>query len=441
MFRDSRVSIVAAVVVSAVVVTLGVVLDHENQNFHRRELLFRTANDTALIQTRLMGEIGTDLAVMRSIANWLATTPGPTPEETAEHFRRVLIQNPQFTSLSLAPDFVVRDIFPAGAADETQGEDVRKLLGRASSPTLADDKLAARFAGPLTVGADRGGFVILFPVVRRNGDDQTVWGAVRAIVDETQFYRSAGLLSVNENENKNPHLLDLRVALSHKSAPGQASHVFFGDSGILDDNPVRRIFSVPGGTWELSAIPAQGWDQPPPNQFLLRMLIMLTGAVIIGPVLLSCLLMLERSRNVAALQAREAELTEVTQRLRLAVDSSRIGIWEVNLETREVMWDKRAAELHGLAGRDIRMPIEHWLAMVHPQDRPAAETHFFTCSTGAIPSRMQYRIVLDDGTVRHMRSAGAHHTGGSTARTIGIVRDVTADVAINDDLRDRKSVV
>ncbi len=440
MFRDSRVSIVAAVVVSAVVVTLGVVLDKENRNFHRRELHFRTANDTALIQTRLMAEINTDLAVMRSVANWLATTPGPAPEETAEHFRRVLMQNPHFTSLSIAPDFVVRDVFPAGAADETPGEDVRRLLGPPSARALADDRLAARFAGPLMVGAGRGSFAILFPVVRRDSNGHSVWGAVRALIDETQFYRSAGLLSVRgETEDRNPHLQDLRVALSLKSMPGQPSHVFFGDAAILDDKPVRRIFSVPGATWELAAIPARGWNQPPPNQTLLRMIIMLTGAVIVGPVLLSCLLMFERSRNIATLQAREAKLTDVSQRLQLALDSSRVGIWEVDAETREVVWDRRAAELHGLTGGDIRMPIENWLAMVHPQDRLAAETHFFTCAEGGIPSRMQYRIVLAGGNLRHMRSVGTHHGGANATRTIGIVRDVTADVEINEDLRAAKN--
>ena len=440
IFRASRASIVAAVVVSAVVMTLGFILDRENSNFYRRELHIRTENDVALIHARIMGQISTDFSVLRNLANWMALAPDMPRERVAEQIQRVLLQNPHFRSVSIAPDFVVKETFPARADDITIGEDVRRILGSNPSAALAADRLSARFAGPVVLGEDHGGFVLIFPVITRDGDAHSVWGAVRAIIDETQFYRVTGLLPAqgSESQQRYPHLQHLKLALSQKPAPGLKPHVFFGDARILDDGPVQRIFSVPGGAWVLAAIPADGWDEVPPNQAFLRLVIALTSGIIVAPVFLSCLLMIERSRNVSALQARETKLLEVSQRLHLALESSKIGIWEVDRGDAELLWDGRTAQLHGFGNEDMKSTLADWLDMVHPQDRLTAETHFFTCSVAGAPSSVQYRIVQPDGAIRHLRSVGAHYSGGSTPRTIGIVWDVTADVAMNVDLRTAK---
>ena len=440
MFRASRASIVAAVVVSAVVMTLGFILDRENSNFYRRELHIRTENDVALIHSRIMGQISTDFSVLRNLANWMSVAPDLPKERVAEQMQRVLLQNPHFRSVSIAPDFVVEETFPPLADDKTIGEDVRRILGDKPTDALATDRLSARFAGPVTVGEGHDGFILIFPVIRRDGSSHSVWGAVRAVIDETQFYRVTGLLPAqgSENQQRYPHLQHLKLALSQKPAPGLKPHVFFGNGDILNEGPVQRIFNVPGGAWMLSAIPADGWDEVPPNQAFLRLVIALTTGIIIGPVFLSCLLMIDRSRNISALQARETKLLEVSQRLHMALESSKIGIWEVDPGDAELLWDGRAAQLHGLADADVKSTLADWLNLVHPQDRLTAETHFFTCSVAGAPSSVQYRIVQHDGRIRHLRSVGAHYSGGDIPRTIGIVWDVTTDVAMNVDLRAAK---
>ncbi|RUV31611.1 hypothetical protein EOD29_32955, partial [Mesorhizobium sp. M1A.T.Ca.IN.004.03.1.1] len=85
----------------------------------------------------------------------------------------------------------------------------------------------------------------------------------------------------------------------------------------------------------------------------------------------------ERNRNIAELETREAKLMELSQRLNLALESSTIGIWELQDHSSSLLWDARAAALHGKPAEEGSRPLDEWLAAILPADRETAEVHFF----------------------------------------------------------------
>src|SRR5690606_31736933 len=76
-----------------------------------------------------------------------------------------------------------------------------------------------------------------------------------------------------------------------------------------------------------------------------------------------------------------------------------------------------------------------WKATVHPDDVERAQVEFENMiATGRYEA--VYRIRLDDGTVRHIRSmAVVNKVPGEPDRVIGVNWDITRDVALNEDLR------
>ncbi|MDQ0455071.1 sensor domain-containing protein [Rhizobium paknamense] len=136
--------------------------------------------------------------------------------------------------------------------------------------------------------------------------------------------------------------------------------------------------------------------------------------------------------------AQEERHRELSQRFDLAMDSSNIGIWELDPATGALIHDGRATRLHGRQAATLASR-EDWLASIHPQDREKAEVYLFRCASMKTGQTSEtYRVQSLNGELRYLRSVGAHSP--SSNRITGVIFDVTADIAMQNNLRSAKEV-
>ena len=69
-------------------------------------------------------------------------------------------------------------------------------------------------------------------------------------------------------------------------------------------------------------------------------------------------------------------MQRLSYRLNLALNTSKIGVWELNLDTLELTWDDRMRELYGIADDVETIGVEIWSSALHPDDRIRAEQEF-----------------------------------------------------------------
>src|SRR5215213_161022 len=137
----------------------------------------------------------------------------------------------------------------------------------------------------------------------------------------------------------------------------------------------------------------------------------------------------------------EHEFQDLLRRLELALDASRIGVWEHSIEQDGILWD---AQMHRLyeTGETCRLvPASLWSNAIHPDDRERAERDFEQAigTRGAYNS--QFRIVLPSGEIRHLRSRAHFYVDAEGLPSfIGAEWDVTADVLLNAELARQKVV-
>ena len=120
-------------------------------------------------------------------------------------------------------------------------------------------------------------------------------------------------------------------------------------------------------------------------------------------------------------------LEVANERMALAALSGNIGIWDCDLASGKVTWDARMLEIYGLPASTERLNYERWAGRLHPADRVAAEIAFQDVIAGASPFKFEFRIVLDDGSVRHILNSGVlqRDAAGRPLRMIGMDTDVT----------------
>jgi sensor domain CHASE-containing protein len=109
------------------VVIVGFSLDRANTAAHLRELTIRTENETNLIRARVMAQINMDITIVRDLANMVAISTKVHAEEMERQITWLLIQNPHFMHIAIAPDFIVDSVFPSPTEGQQRlGQDVRE---------------------------------------------------------------------------------------------------------------------------------------------------------------------------------------------------------------------------------------------------------------------------------------------------------------------------
>jgi PAS domain S-box-containing protein len=127
----------------------------------------------------------------------------------------------------------------------------------------------------------------------------------------------------------------------------------------------------------------------------------------------------ERKRAEEALRRSEAYLSE-GQRL------SHTGSWARCVTTGEVYFSQESYRIFGF-DPGTKVTLEMIFGRVHPDDRPAVQETIQKSVDDSGDFELNYRIILDDGSIRHLHVLGhpVRKPDGSVAEFIGTHVDVT----------------
>lgn len=407
---------------------MGSFADHLNHKIQIEQLRGEVLARASVIRAKLEGNISGNLQLVRGLVAMIELEPNITQERFSAIGRSLVEAGSPIRNIAAAPDLKVSMVYPEEPNRAAIGLDYRQNPGQREAAMRARETGELILAGPVDLIQGGQGFIGRFPVfVDEHGhDERTFWGLVSVVIDLQSLYRDSGLLD---------ETLDLNVAITGRDAQGAAGERFFGDAGIVRDDPVLVDVMLPFGSWQIAAVPKGGWAVPPERLDHAHAFILLAGAMILVPILITGRLIDERQRHIATLRRREAELEGLSRRLGLALDTSRVGVWEMCVGDDTEIWDDRTNELFGYPLDGGARDFSHWKARVHPDDLERATAEFRAALATREAYSSEYRLLLD-GEVRHIRSLGALYEGpGQPLRMIGINWDISADVARNEDLR------
>jgi signal transduction histidine kinase len=135
---------------------------------------------------------------------------------------------------------------------------------------------------------------------------------------------------------------------------------------------------------------------------------------------------------------RRAELETISLRFEMASRAARAGVYEVRKDGLEVWWSDTMHELYAQSDKTFQPTMSAWLAMIHPDDRDAAQAAKTTALRDGCQLRSQFRVLRSDGSVCHIDSRAAMSADSIDAspRLVGIDLDITE--RINAEERERK---
>nr|WP_315489212.1 response regulator [uncultured Rhodoferax sp.] len=138
--------------------------------------------------------------------------------------------------------------------------------------------------------------------------------------------------------------------------------------------------------------------------------------------------------NADALRASEKAFKGVSEallsaqeRVRVATESSGIGIWDLDLVSGALFWDAQSYKLYGLEPHNETAAYDLWARHLHPEDKAAAEKAFKDSLATGGDFYSEYRIIWADGSVHHLKGYGRirFDATGKPVRIFGTNIDVT----------------
>ena len=130
-------------------------------------------------------------------------------------------------------------------------------------------------------------------------------------------------------------------------------------------------------------------------------------------------------------KAAQQALTESEERLRLAVQAARLGVWDYDTITGERRWSEELLDMLGLPS-DAEPSMAAAMAIVHPDDRQKFQSVVASASGGLLPAGFEIALRVRrarDGAQRWLKSTGWKTVSGSghLSRLIVTFQDVTEE--------------
>lgn len=199
---------------------------------------------------------------------------------------------PQLKNIGAAPDLVMEYMYPVHGNEAIIGMDYRDIPEQADAAMHAMEAGEIVLAGPVDLLQGGQGLIGRIPVFLQD-DNSDFWGLLSVVIDLEEFYRASGLFQED---------MPLQIAIRGKDAQGSEGELFYGSRVVFDSDPVLADVNLPHGSWQMAAIPDQGWPTQAVNAWLMRFFFIAGGIALILPVAVACRLLVLRKENLQQLQ-------------------------------------------------------------------------------------------------------------------------------------------
>ena len=133
------------------------------------------------------------------------------------------------------------------------------------------------------------------------------------------------------------------------------------------------------------------------------------------------------SSDMTQRKLAEERAARLLERLDLATGAARIGIWDWDILTSELIWDEQMFEVYGVSSENFTVSYDAWLQCIHPEDRARTDENSRMALRGEKDYDTEFRIICPDGTEHWIKASGQvfKDKKGKPSRMVGVNYDIT----------------
>jgi PAS domain S-box-containing protein len=122
----------------------------------------------------------------------------------------------------------------------------------------------------------------------------------------------------------------------------------------------------------------------------------------------------------------EEQLRENAERLRLATQTGKVGIWDWDIAANRVSWTDSLYSIHGVKREEFNGSLESFVSLVHPDDRDVVSKAVECSLNQDAPYELEFRALKPSGQVIWLfTNAMVLRSGEKPIRMLGATLDIT----------------
>lgn len=145
-------------------------------------------------------------------------------------------------------------------------------------------------------------------------------------------------------------------------------------------------------------------------------------------------------QDVTETREAERERQRLLKRVTLATQAGRVGIWELDVRTDEIIGDSNFFELYGLPASTEPQAFDLWKRTLHPEDEERIATAIEVALHDNQPYDTEYRVIWPSGETHHIRAIGIvlRDAAGQPVQMLGTNWDNTEVRQLADQVKQEK---
>lgn len=307
--RDQRGIVLLPLAVLLIAVVLALCVGHLDLRSQRAEQRGDVRLELTALSAQVQSQVRSAFTESEGLAQLIAVDGDISEARFAGMVGQMMDKLPYLSHIAIAPNDVVRDVYPREGNERLLGLDFRSVSGQFQQLEAARQARQSILVGPLRLY--QGGLALVYrrPVfVTGPLGRPKYWGALSVVAKVDGLLVACGITA-------HP---DLELALRGANGLGARGDFIWGDPSLFDKNNVLADVDIPGGRWQLAARPQGGWPRPGLLDSRLFLLCLGAGALLAllcAQLTRSHLLLSRRNhdlnREVAERQQAEAELAHI----------------------------------------------------------------------------------------------------------------------------------
>ena len=244
------------ILVTAFLLLIIAIMVRQEQARYQEDVRLDVIDQLSQIRASIESQINANLFLTRGLAAMIKAYPDFTGTEFSKIAAELLRDNQSVRNIGLAPDNVIRHIYPIHNNEKAIGLVYRNNPQQWPAVKRAIETRKTVIAGPLPLAQGGIALVSRTPIwvadnTKNNKQSERYWGIVSIVIDIDALFQDAGLALAGQG---------LELAIRGVDGLGAKGGVFHGSATLFDHHPVLLDVTLPNGSWQLGAVPEKGWS-------------------------------------------------------------------------------------------------------------------------------------------------------------------------------------
>ncbi|MGM0501094.1 MAG: PAS domain S-box protein [Bacillota bacterium] len=132
------------------------------------------------------------------------------------------------------------------------------------------------------------------------------------------------------------------------------------------------------------------------------------------------------SRDITEKRQFQNRLEKLNHRFQAATEIANVGVWELNLDTEELIWNQEMYQMYGMSPTETEAGLDAWLKNIHPEDKERSRKELEAAIAQRKKFATEFRVIPEEGTARYVKAVGEVMDEEDKAlKMIGVNHDIT----------------